>query len=130
MALSFSSAHELLLKPKGLSASHTREVLTLLASGTLAVEQGATLLKSWAERGETGTELCATVEFLRDHALLVPVAEPCLDVVGTGGSQLNRYNVSTTVAFVAAAAQIPVAKHGNRGSLRQNGSFDLLDELG
>jgi len=53
----------------------------------------------------------------------------CIDVCGTGGSGLARFNVSTAVAFVLAADGIRVAKHGNRGSRRANGSFDLLDAL-
>src|SRR5690606_968926 len=87
------------------------------------------LLKSWAARGETGLELAATVRFLKERAHAVPTRQPCFDLCGTGGSGLSRYNVSTTVAFIAAAAGVPVAKHGNRGSQRPNGSFDLLEAL-
>lgn len=53
-----------------------------------------------------------------------------LDIVGTGGVRRPRYNVSTTVAFIVAALGIRVAKHGNRGSVKRNGSFDLLEILG
>lgn len=53
-----------------------------------------------------------------------------LDIVGTGGVRRPRYNVSTTVAFIVAALGITVAKHGNRGSVKRNGSFDLLEILG
>lgn len=53
-----------------------------------------------------------------------------LDIVGTGGVRRPRYNVSTTVAFIAAACGVRVAKHGNRGSVKPNGSCDLLEVLG
>jgi anthranilate phosphoribosyltransferase len=53
-----------------------------------------------------------------------------LDIVGTGGVRRPRYNVSTTAAFIAAALGIRVAKHGNRGSVKPNGSCDLLEVLG
>ena len=53
-----------------------------------------------------------------------------LDIVGTGGVRRPRYNVSTTVAFITAALGIRVAKHGNRGSVKANGAFDLLEVLG
>jgi anthranilate phosphoribosyltransferase len=129
MPITADDARLLASKPAGMSASETTELLELLISATLDVEDGAQLLKTWAGRGETGVELAATVRYLRDKAVSVPVAAPCFDLCGTGGSGLTRYNVSTTVAFVAAAAGVPVAKHGNRGSRRPNGSFDLLEAL-
>lgn len=130
MALSFPEALQLVQTPFGMTSDEVRAVLTLLSAATLPVEDGARLLQAWAARGETGSELSTTVLFLKQHAVTVPVAQACFDLCGTGGSALNRYNISTTVAFVAAAAGVPVAKHGNRGSKRPNGSFDLLDELG
>lgn len=112
-----------------MSADETKSVLDLLVSQTLSDADGAALLSSWAERGETGSELCATVRYLRERAVTVPAPFASFDLCGTGGSGQERYNVSTTVAFIAAAAGIPVAKHGNRGSRRPNGSFDLLEAL-
>ncbi len=107
----------------------TTLILDLLLSGTLEENDGGTLLRTWAARGETGGELAATVRYLQKQAIRVPVKVPCFDLCGTGGSGLTRFNVSTTVAFVVAAAGIPVAKHGNRGSRKPNGSFDLLEAL-
>lgn len=130
MTLSLPDAQNLAALSQGMNAEQTTELLELLVSGTLAVEEGAGLLQAWAARGETGIELAAAVRFLRSKAVPVPVAEPGFDLCGTGGSGLERYNVSTTVAFVCAAAGLPVAKHGNRGSKRPNGSFDLLEALG
>lgn len=115
---------------EGMDAAQTAAVLELLMTGELDEADGAGLLLAWAGRGETGTELAAAVRFLKERAVSVPVAQPCFDVCGTGGSGLERYNVSTTVAFIVAAAGIPVAKHGNRGSRKPNGSFDLLEALG
>jgi anthranilate phosphoribosyltransferase len=130
MSLSAAAALDLAKTPSGMNAEQTVEVLSLLTSATLKEAEGAQILKAWAGRGESGVELAAAVRHLKRHAVQVPVEVDCFDLCGTGGSGLTRYNISTTVAFVAAAAGVPVAKHGNRGSRRPNGSFDLLDELG
>lgn len=68
---------------------------------------------------------------LRETALPVELPTvPVMDCCGTGGSGLPHFNTSTTVAFVLAAAGVPVVKFGNRAFSSQSGSFDLLAQLG
>ncbi|MFW5752672.1 MAG: anthranilate phosphoribosyltransferase, partial [Planctomycetota bacterium] len=130
MALRFQAALELAAASEGMDADQVDEFLELLIDGRLSDARGAELLVTLAERGETPREVAAFVRNLRQRSIKVSVDRPCFDVVGTGGSKLSRFNISTTAAFALAAAGVPVAKHGNRGSRRPNGSFDLLERLG
>jgi anthranilate phosphoribosyltransferase len=130
MSLTPAAALAAVSRSGGMIADETVRVLDLLMAKTLTPEQGAEILVAWSKRGETGIELATVVQGLLRRAAPAPTIGACFDLCGTGGSYLTRYNVSTTVAFVLAAAGVPVAKHGNKGSLRPNGSFDLLEHLG
>ena len=126
---SYSSLVALVRSAGGMTQEQTQVVLHHLMDGSMTPEHGAEVLIAWSERGETGAELAAVVEGLLAKAVHIPIPGG-MDLCGTGGSGLGRYNVSTTTAFVLAAAGIPVVKHGNKGSKAPNGSFDLLEALG
>jgi anthranilate phosphoribosyltransferase len=104
-------------------------------AGAAGVETKAGFLAALARKGETTAEITAFARELRRRAVVPPVdaqtrGRGVLDVCGTGGDRLNTFNISTAVALVAAAAGIPVAKHGNRAATSQAGSADVLEALG
>ncbi|MBU2530800.1 MAG: anthranilate phosphoribosyltransferase [Elusimicrobia bacterium] len=93
-------------------------------------EEIAEILICIAKKGETEEEIAGFSDSLLKHAEPFPYREDVFDICGTGGSTVERFNVSTVVAFILASLGVKVAKHGNRGSHRPNGSFDFLEELG
>lgn len=107
------------------------DLCKLLTSGTLSDSEIASLLAAIAARGETVDEVVGMAQFLRDNCIQIPVpGVACMDVCGTGGSQLPRMNTSTVITFVLAASGVAVAKHGNRAASGRVGCFDVLEKLG
>ena len=89
------------------------------------------LLAGLRAKGETEGEIAGFAEGMRDAARTIdPGREPLVDTCGTGGDGHDTINVSTTSAFVAAGAGVPVAKHGNYSVSSSSGSADVLEELG
>ncbi|MFW5845088.1 MAG: anthranilate phosphoribosyltransferase [Planctomycetota bacterium] len=127
--MDLETARELVSDPGGMDARQAEDLLGLLMDGSLDAGVGGALLGDLAARGEQPAEVAAFVRALMRRSVAVPLPRPAMDVCGTGGSGRTRFNVSTCIAFILAAADVPVAKHGNRGSRRPNGSFDVLEAL-
>jgi anthranilate phosphoribosyltransferase len=107
------------------------DVMSALLAGELGEAETAALLVALRMKGETGTELAAAASVIRKHMTPLETGrDDVLDTCGTGGDDLGTFNISTTTALVAAAAGVPVVKHGNRAVSGRCGSADVLLELG
>jgi anthranilate phosphoribosyltransferase len=106
-----------------------------LVSEGLSPEGKAEFLTALALKGETIEEIAGFARELREKSVRPALigdlsGRVILDVCGTGGDKLNTFNISTTVAIVAASQGLAVAKHGNRAITSQSGSADVLEALG
>ena len=113
-----------------LSGEQVAGAVSALADENVSVASKADFLTALAVKGETTDEIAAFARELREKAIRPPYTGESVDVCGTGGDHLKTFNISTTVAFIVAAAGIPVAKHGNRAITSHSGSADVLEALG
>lgn len=109
-------------------------VMNEIMSGETSPTQNAAFLAALSTKStkaETIDEISGCAAAMREHA--TPVPHPGMDVleiVGTGGDGAHTFNISTTAAFVIAAAGIKVAKHGNRAASSSSGTADVQQALG
>lgn len=116
-----------------LSVADAEGVMQQIMQGQATEAQIGAYLMGLRMKGETQDEITGSALAMRANADKVPTRYSgfeLLDTCGTGGDKSGTFNISTTVAFVAAGAGVPVAKHGNRASTSLCGSADVLAELG
>jgi len=114
-----------------LSFNEMSDAIDGMMTGNWSDAQIGLLLTGLAAKGETVDEVAGAAAAMRRH--MTPIRSrhtEVLDTCGTGGGGSTTFNISTTAALVAAAAGVPVAKHGNRSITSRSGSADVLAELG
>lgn len=120
-----------LLDKHNLTGAEMQAVMRAMMNGELSDAQIAGFLIALRCKGETIEEIAAAVAVLRELVRQVPVSGAhVIDTCGTGGDGANTFNISTTAAFVVAAAGGKVAKHGNRSVSSSCGSADVLEAAG
>lgn len=113
-----------------LSTDEAAAAMAAVMDGEGTAAQLGALLGMLRVRGETAEELTGFALAMRARVLPVAAPEGTIDTCGTGGDRASTFNVSTAAALVAAAAGVPVAKHGNRAVTSRSGSADVLEALG
>lgn len=114
-----------------LTEAQAKSVMELMLSGEATQAQLGSILTAMRMKGETLDELIGFASVLREKAdTISPKVDNYVDLVGTGGDRTFTFNISTTSAFVVAAAGLPVAKHGNRSISSKSGAGDVLEALG
>lgn len=114
-----------------LTNQEIKQAMERLFSEDITDSEISAFLIGLKTKGETVGEIAGLVNGIRANALKFKKRFPdVMDNCGTGGDGVKSFNVSSTSAFVIAAAGIPVAKHGNRSVSSKTGSADVLEELG
>lgn len=114
-----------------LTVEEAAKAQEIILTGGATEAQIASFLTALRMKGETLDEITGLASVLRDKANTIsPKVDKHVDLVGTGGDCTFSFNISTTSAFVVAAAGLPVAKHGNRSISSKSGAGDVLEALG
>jgi anthranilate phosphoribosyltransferase len=132
-----------LIDGESLSRTQAAELMQGWLTESVPPELSGAILTALNFKGVSAEELTGMAEVLQSQSKLGtgksnssqspipnPQSPPVIDTCGTGGDGSSTFNISTAVAFVAAAYGVPVAKHGNRSASSLTGSADVLEALG
>ncbi|MBE9107144.1 anthranilate phosphoribosyltransferase [Nostoc cf. edaphicum LEGE 07299] len=124
-----------LIDGQSLSRTQSAELMQGWLSEAVPPELSGAILTALNFKGISADELTGMAEVLQSQCSPLspqhlPPLSTVIDTCGTGGDGSSTFNISTAVAFVAAASGVPVAKHGNRSASSLTGSADVLEALG
>ncbi len=131
--LSLSPFTDKLKQKENLSPQEAYAAMRTLMQEGISDEEKAAFLTALTQKGETEEEIAVfafTLRQLAEKIQLDSKFDPVADTCGTGGGAVETFNISTAVAFLLAAADVTVAKHGNRKITSKCGSADVLEALG
>ncbi len=129
--MDIQTAIQTVINKTDLSENEMRSVMNNIMTGECTDAQIAGFLVGLRSKGETVGEITAAASVMRELANRVHINhDNLIDTCGTGGDGHNTFNISTTAAFVVAAAGGHVAKHGNRSVSSKSGSADVLETAG
>ncbi len=127
----FASAYEAVLARHALSADDAERAFADVLDGDVSEVLAAAFLIALKVKGETGDEIAGCARAMRRRARALKLGiDGLVDTCGTGGDNAGTFNISTGAALIAAAAGVPVAKHGNRAISGKVGGADVLEKFG
>ncbi|MBN3928314.1 anthranilate phosphoribosyltransferase [Streptomyces verrucosisporus] len=119
-----------LLAGEDLPTGSTAWAMDQIMRGEATDAQIAGFAVALRAKGETVDEVTGLVRAMYEHANVIEVPGPSVDIVGTGGDRARTVNISTMSAIVVAGTGARVVKHGNRAASSASGSSDVLEKLG
>ncbi len=131
-ALNLPSLLQQLLDRQSLSQTQASQLMTGWLTESIPPVLSGAILAAIQAKGISANELAGMAQVLKSQSVQQQAIQydyPVIDTCGTGGDGASTFNISTAVAFVAAAAGVKVAKHGNRSASSKVGSADVLEYL-
>ncbi|MGP4113079.1 anthranilate phosphoribosyltransferase [Streptomyces sp. 4N509B] len=119
-----------LLAGENLTADEATWAMDQIMAGEATDVQIAGFAVALRAKGETVEEITGLVRAMYQHANLIEVPGPTVDIVGTGGDRARTVNISTMASIVVAGTGARVVKHGNRAASSASGASDVLEKLG
>lgn len=114
-----------------MSMLQAEEAMRFIMSGNASDAEIGAFLIAMRIRGSLPEHIEGFARCMRNECIPITArSNDLVDTVGTGGDELNTFNISTAAAIVAAGAGVKMAKHGNRSVSSQSGSADVLAALG
>ncbi len=131
--VNWSSLLQQLLDEQSLSQQQASQLMQGWLTEEIPPVLSGAILAAIQTQGVSAEELAGMAQVLLSQSSqeqIINHTQPVIDTCGTGGDGASTFNISTAVAFVAAAAGVRVAKHGNRSASSKVGSADVLEYLG
>src|SRR3989442_3788968 len=121
-----------LLENHNLTREQAEAAMMEIMNGQATPSQISAFIIGLKKKGETVDEITAIARVMRTFSRTVSprVDGYLLDTCGTGGDRTKTFNVSTTGAFVIAAAGVRFENPGTRSLGSHCGSADVLEQLG
>lgn len=121
---------KLIREKKQLSAEEAYNMQTAILRGALDTKEMVKIFRAMGKRYPSVEMMEGIIKATRESMIPVEIKADALDIVGTGGDGMRTFNISTVAAFVCAACDVPVVKHGSRSASSRCGSADVLEALG
>ena len=120
-----------LLDNQSLDSTQAAELMQGWLNESIPPELSGAILTVLQYKGVSAPELAGMASVVQAQSNTPDsISDKTIDTCGTGGDGASTFNISTAVSFVAAAAGLSVAKHGNRSASSRVGSADVLEALG
>lgn len=131
----WSQCLQQLIEGQSLSRNQAAQLMQGWLNETIPTTLSGAILAGLQMKGPSAEELTGMAQVLLSHSSLSTATSqttsaPLIDTCSIGEDGASTFNISIAVAFVAAAAGVPVAKHGSRFVSSFSGSTNVLEALG